>query len=73
MVKMNGARVCAIDRSARSCSAVIKAGKPQRCLPASFDFEWRSVAEIGLKLRPISAGAYKVRNPCNLWLSVILF
>ena len=63
----------AIDSPARSCSAVIKAGKPQGCLPASFDFEWRSVAEIGLKLRPISTGTCKARNSCKLWFSVILF
>ena len=63
----------AIDRPARSCSAVIKAGKPQGFLPASFDFWGRSVAEIGLKLRPISAGTSKARNPCNLLISMILF
>ena len=47
---INSSLVCAaIDRPARACSAVIKAGKPQGCLPASFDFERRSVAEIGLE------------------------
>ena len=57
----------------RTCSVVTKADKPQRGLPASFDFEWRSVAEIGLNLRPISTGTCKARNSCNLWFSVILF
>ena len=33
----------AIDSPARSCSAVIKAGKPQGCLPASFDFDWPQI------------------------------
>ncbi len=40
----------AIDHPARSCPATIKAGKHQRCLPASFEFWRRLVVEIGLDL-----------------------
>ena len=40
----------------RPCSAVIKAGKPQRCLPASFDFGRGPVVELRPTVGLISAG-----------------
>ena len=39
----------------RPCSAVIKAGKPQRCLPASFDFGRGPVVELRPMVGLISA------------------
>lgn len=44
----------AIDRPARSCSAVIKAGKPQGCLPAPFGFWAGAVAGLRPTVRLIS-------------------
>ena len=42
----------AIDRPARSCFMVIKAGKPQGCLPAPFGFWGRGAAALGHFLPP---------------------
>ena len=40
-VKVHGAFSANLDRPARVRFAVVKAGKPQGCLPASFDFGCR--------------------------------
>ena len=42
-VEMNGVFSANLDGPARFCLSVIKAGKPQGCLPASFGF-WEGMA-----------------------------